>query len=78
MRQTKRGGVSVAVVGSMTNALQAERALASAAIRCEVVKQDTGGRGCGWGVTFPTTQQPSVAAVLSAAHINVRRYDPFP
>ena len=81
MRQLKNGdGITVAVVGSMTTALSAQRALATAAIRSEIVKQDStghdtaGGRGCSYGVAFSSAQRGNVRAILSAAHINVRRY----
>lgn len=75
MRKANGGGTTVAVLGSMTTAMTAQRALASAAIRCEVVKVDSGGRGCGYGVAFPSVQHGNVTAILSAAHINVRRYE---
>lgn len=69
------GGIMVAVVGSMTAAQRAQRALLGAAIRADIVKSDTeSGRGCGYGVAFPTSQQGNVRAILSAAHVNVRRY----
>ncbi len=75
MRRDNSGGVTVAVLGSMTTAMAAQHALASAAIRCEVIKQDSGGRGCSYGVAFPSVQRGNVAAILSSAHINVRRYE---
>ena len=80
MRPSKSDGdITVAVVGSMTTALGAQRALATAAIRSEIVKQDSasgssGSRGCNYGVAFPSVQRGNVRAILSAAHINVRRY----
>lgn len=65
----------VAVTGSMTTALRAQRALAAAAIRAEVVKSDgQHERGCGYGVAFAARQQNNVRTILTAAHINVRRY----
>lgn len=75
MRRTNDDGMTVAMLGSMTAAMTAQRALASAAIRSEVIKQDGGGRGCSYGVTFPSVQRGNVSAILSAAHINVRRYE---
>lgn len=68
-------GTMIAVTGSMTAALRAQRTLASAAIRSDIVKSDNeNGRGCGFGVVFPATQQKNVQAILMEAHINVRRY----
>lgn len=75
MRRTNDGGTTVAVLGSMTAAMAAQRALASAAIRSEIIKQDGGGRGCSYGVVFPSVQRGNVSAILSSAHINVRRYE---
>ena len=80
MRSSKNDGdITIAVVGSMTTALAAQRALATAAIRSEIVKEDSAksasdGRGCSYGVAFPGSQRGNVRAILSAAHINVRRY----
>ncbi len=69
------GGIMVAVVGSMTAAQRAQRALLGAAIRADIVKSDSeSGRGCGYGVAFPASQQSNVRAILSASHVNVRRY----
>ena len=75
MRKANGSDTAVAVLGSMTAAMSAQRALASAAIRCEVIKVDGGGRGCGYGVAFPSVQHGNVAATLTAANINVRRYE---
>ncbi len=69
------GGIMVAVVGSMTAAQRAQRALLGAAIRADIVKSDSeSGRGCGHGVAFPASQQGNVRTILSASHVNVRRY----
>ncbi len=68
-------GIMIAVTGSMTAALRAQRALASAAIRAEIVKSNNdSGRGCGYGVAFAATQQGNVRTILTDAHVNVRRY----
>ena len=76
MRQPQSGTTMIALTGSMTGALAAQRALAAAAVRCEVVKEDTGDRGCGWGVTFPSAQYGNVRTILQSAHVAVRRYKP--
>jgi hypothetical protein len=66
----------VAVVGSMTAAQRAQRALLGAAIRADIVKSDSeSGRGCGYGVAFPSVQHGNVTAILRAAHVNVRQYE---
>ncbi len=78
MRQQKRGGTTIAAVGSMTAALAAQRALASAAIHSEVIKEDTSGHGCGCSIEFPSAQYGNARTILSAAHINVRRYESKP
>ena len=75
-RQAQRGGkVAVAYLGSMTNALAAQRALAMAAVHSEIVKEDDSGRGCGYALIVPLVQLDNVRAILSAAHIGVRRYE---
>ena len=65
----------IAVVGSMTAAQRGQRALLGAAIRADIVKSDKQSeRGCGYGLLFAASQQGNVTAVLSDAHINVRRF----
>jgi hypothetical protein len=64
-----------AYLGSLTATLAAQRVLATAAIRSEVVKADSDTRGCSYALTFPSAQLDNVRAILSAAHINVRRYE---
>ena len=81
MRQYKsyENGTTVAVIGSMTAALGAQRALALAAVHAQVVKQDAGGgatksSGCTYGISFPSSQKSNVSAILSHANIRVRGY----
>lgn len=77
--QIQYDGRMVAVTGSMTAALRAQRALAFAAIRAEIVKSDSeSGRGCGYGVAFAASQQSNVRTILTNAHVNVRRYTQEP
>ena len=65
----------IAVVGSMTAAQRGQRALLGAAIRADIVKSDKQSeRGCGYGLLFAASQQGNVTAILSDAHINVRRF----
>ena len=65
----------IAVVGSMTAAQRGQRALLGAALRADIVKSDKQSeRGCGYGLLFAASQQGNVTAILSDAHINVRRF----
>ena len=78
MRQrdhSMQSGMQVAVLGSMTSALHARSVLSAAAVRSEIVKSDSEKeRGCGFGILFAASQRANVRAILTAAHINVRRY----
>ncbi len=69
-------GECTAVLGNMTGALQAQRALANAAIYSTVTKvsssKNTG--GCAYGVVYPCAQERNVRAVLSRADITVKKY----
>ena len=77
MRHPKHsnGAFARAYLGTMTSTLAAQHALAAAAVRSEVVKADSDTRGCSYALTFPRAQIDNVRAILSAAHINVRRYE---
>ena len=69
-------GTCTAVIGSMTQAMRAQNALAEAAIRAVVVKissaKSTG--GCAYGVDFPCTQMSNARTVLTRAGVRVREY----
>jgi hypothetical protein len=60
----------------MTFATKASHALASAAIRSEVVKLDSSysGHGCAWGVEFSCAQEKNVRMILENARIPVKKY----
>lgn len=76
MRQMKSNGMTTAHLSSMTVALKAQRALAAAAIRAEIVKSDsTANHGCSYGIVFSSAQLANVRTILSAAHVHVRRYE---
>ncbi len=64
-----------AVIGSMTTALKAQKALATAAIRANVVKLDSSvtKRGCAYGVEYNCIQEANVKAVLNASGICISR-----
>ena len=65
-----------AVMGTLTGAQKASRALANAAIPSSVVKIDSssGTRGCVWGIGFACNQAENVRSVLSSSGINVRSW----
>lgn len=71
-----RDGVCTAVMGSMTNALQAQKALANAAIYVSVRKVSASGstNGCSYGVSYPCSAVSNVRAVLSSAGLSVKKY----
>lgn len=66
----------IAVIGSMTQAMRAQRALANAAVRAEVIKADSAvtGRGCAYAVSYSCLQSDHVKMILKDAGIRVRRY----
>ena len=64
-----------AVMGTLTGAQKASRALANAAIPSSIIKIDSAGaRGCIWGVSFSCNQKENVKSVLLAAGINVKSW----
>ncbi|MBQ9784129.1 MAG: DUF3343 domain-containing protein [Clostridia bacterium] len=66
----------LAVIGSMTQAIRAQRVLAGAAIRAEVVKADTSDvrRGCAYALSYPCAQGANVRTVLKNGGVRVRAY----
>lgn len=65
-----------AVLGSTTQALRAQKALAAASIPSEVVKTGSGAshHGCVYGIEFDAMQYKNVRMILSSARINVKEY----
>lgn len=65
-----------AVIGSMTTALKAQKALLRASIRSTVVKLDSSvtHKGCAYGIEFDCLQASNVKYTLSNAGIKVLRY----
>lgn len=62
-------------IGTMTQALRAQSALAAAAIPSTVVKYTDGeGSGCAYGLSFSCAQNDNIATVLTGARIRVRRW----
>lgn len=64
-----------AVIGTMTGAQKASRALSAAAIPSNIIKTESSARhgGCIWSVSFACNQAENVRAVLSSAGINIRQ-----
>ena len=66
----------LAVMGSMTQAMRAQKVLAGAAVRAEIVKADSAHtrRGCAYALSYPCSQENNVRTILSGAGIRVRDY----
>ena len=62
------------VLGTLTNAQKAQRALSAAAIPSKIVKQSSShsSRGCVWSVEFSYSQSQNVRTVLANAGISIR------
>lgn len=65
-----------AALGSLTNAIKAQRALTKEGIQCEVVKLDSSmtRRGCAYGVEYSCSDHRSVRAVMNQEKITVTSY----
>ena len=61
-------------IGSVTDAMKAERILSRAAIPSDVVKVDKTRKksGCIYGVSFACSQDSNVRSLLTAASINIK------
>ena len=65
-----------AELGSVTEAMKAQRVLAAAAIPSEIIKSEGGRRrGCIFGIGFACAQANNVRAVLSSARITPRGWN---
>ena len=67
-------GVCTLVIGSMTQAMAAQKALAEAAIRVSIVKISSSRthNGCAYGLDLPCTQIGNVRTVLGRAGVRIR------
>ncbi len=74
MQESYQG--ALAVIGSVTQAMRAQKILANAAIRVEVVKTDNGrGRGgCVYALSYAPTQEKNVRTILQNAGVRVREW----
>ena len=72
--ENKTTGECIAVIGSVTQAMRAQRVLAEASLRVEVIRADSTvtGRGCAYGLMYPCAQDEAVRAALRGAGIRVR------
>ena len=66
----------LAVMGSMTQTMRAQKVLAGAAIRAEVVKADSNHtrRGCAYALSYPCAQEGNVRTILLSAGIRTRDF----
>ena len=67
-----------AVIGSVTQAMSAQRALADAAIPTTVIKFESSGRGsrgCVYALSFSCSQGNNVRTVLSHKGIRVKQWN---
>ena len=64
----------LAVMGSMTQVLRAQKVLSEAAVRAEVVKADSAHtrRGCAYALSYPCSQTNNVNTILANASINLK------
>jgi len=64
-------------IGSVTEAMKAQRVLSGAAIPSDVVKVDKvkGRRGCVYGLSFSCVQEKNVHSLLYSAGISVKERD---
>ena len=66
----------IAEIGSMTQAMKAQRVLSETAIPTTVVKSNSAksGRGCAYGISFECAQKENVQNALISAGVKVRRW----
>ncbi|MBE6533441.1 MAG: DUF3343 domain-containing protein [Ruminococcaceae bacterium] len=66
----------IAEIGSMTQAMKAQRVLAEAAIPTTVIKSNSSknAKGCAYGVSFACAQEENVQNALLKAGVKVRRW----
>ena len=66
-----------AIIGSMTQAMRAQKVLAAALIPAEVIKSDSSQtqRGCAYGVSYSCHQEWNVQKILQEAGIRPDSYE---
>lgn len=77
MRENSQNQTCIAVIGSMTQAMQAQHALRAAAIGANVMKADSSltKRGCAYAVSYPCTQEKNVRSVFLQNGIRVLSFE---
>ena len=62
------------IIGSMTQAIRAQRLLAASAISADTVKTATGrgGRGCTYALSFSCTQSENVRRILQNGGVRIK------
>ena len=70
----------VAAIGSVTQAMKAQKALGEAAIPTTVIKLEASSphRGCIFGVRYSCVQENNVKTILGAARISVKEWTHAP
>ena len=66
-----------AEIGSVTEAMKAQKVLAAAAIPSEIIKKEGSSRrrGCVFGIEFSCAQQNNVRTILGSARIYPKAWD---
>ena len=69
-------GECIAEIGSMTQAMRAQRILGESAIPTTVVKSNStnSNKGCAYGVSFPCSYKENVERICASSKIRVRRW----
>ena len=76
-RKNYRQGECSAVMGTLTAAQKAQKALGAAAIPANISKTESSSshRGCVWSISFSCNQKQNVMTVLSNAGIPVKSWE---
>ncbi len=73
MKNIHRG--CIAEIGSLTQAMRAQKILASAVIPSTVLKLESSSRhGCAYGISFSCEQEANVRHVLESARMAVKQW----
>lgn len=73
----EKTGSCTAELGTMTQAMKAQRVLAEAAIPCVVYKMEASSsrRGCSYGIRYVCSQEKNIRVVLSQARVAVKNWE---
>lgn len=64
----------VAEIGSVTQAMKAQKILAEAAIPSTVVKSGSSGKGCAYGVLVSCVYRENIERLFDRAKVRVKRW----